>query len=207
MGHEVLWFDCETGGADDDNGPASKVYALTQVSAMIEIDGEIVDEIDLKMRPYGKRIVTPKALEIQGRTMEEVEAFELSVFCYEKFKKFLARRPAVKTNRYIMAGYNPDFDCKFIYEWFFDMSVGPYEFWKYMQFSPVDLLGILRAMRHFKIINIPDTKLKTVCDHFGVTISAHDSMSDIRATREVANLIMREIKDGWSVLPADIAQQ
>jgi DNA polymerase-3 subunit epsilon len=195
---EVLFIDCETGGADGVSPQCD--YALVQLSAIIEIDGKEVDCIDLKMKPYGKRIVTPKALGIQGRTMEEVDGFDDPKGCFVRFKNFLARRPASKQNRYIMAGYNADFDCRFISEWFKDMSGGPYEYWNYMQFSPIDVLSILRIMRHYKMIDIPDTKLGTVCKFFEIEFNAHDSMSDIRATRQLTNIIVEKIKAG--IVPA-----
>jgi DNA polymerase-3 subunit epsilon len=188
---EVIWIDCETGGTDE------KVHALVQLSAIIEIDGKIVDEIDLKMKPFDKKIVEPKALEVQGRTMADIASFEDPRVCFERFRKFLARRPASKQNRYIMAGYNADFDCRFISEWYKDLSGGPYAYWDYMQFSPVDPIGILRAMRHYGIIDTPDTKLGTMCKYFGIELDAHDSMNDIRATRELTNMLMNKIKSNW----------
>lgn len=192
---EVLFIDCETGGAD---GTAPQCeYALVQLSAIIEVDGKEVDCIDLKMKPYGKKVITPDALKIQGRTMEDIATFEESKDCFVRFKKFLARRPASKQNRYIMAGYKADFDCGFISEWFKDMSGGPYEYWNYMQFSPIDILSILRIMRHFKIIDIPDTKLATACKYFNIELDAHDSMSDIRATRQLTNIVANKIKAGF----------
>jgi DNA polymerase-3 subunit epsilon len=192
MSREVLWIDCETGGTDE------KRNALVQLSAIIEIDMEIVDEIDLKMRPVQGKIVEPKALEIQGRTMADISEFNDPKVCFDRFRKFLARRPASKQNRYIMAGYNADFDCRFVSEWYKDLSGGPYAYWDYLQFSPVDPIGILRAMRHYGVIDIPDTKLGTVCNYFGIELDAHNSMSDIRATRTLTNLLMARIREGWN---------
>jgi len=191
---EILFVDCETGGTNHETD------ALIQLSAIIEVDGSIVDEIDLKMKPaivqngFGKKFknITAKALEVQGRTMDDINLFDNPTDCYQRFRKFLARRPASKQNRYIMAGYNADFDCRFINEWFKDMSGGPYEYWNYMQFSPIDVLPILRTMRHYGIIDIPDTKLGTVCSHFKIEIEAHNSMSDIKATRELTNIIIKK---------------
>ena len=191
MSREVIWTDCETGGVDEN------VCALVQLSAIIEIDGEMVDEIDLKMKPVPGKKIEAKALELQGRTMADIAAFEDPRACFDRFRKFLARRPASKQNRYIMGGYNADFDCRFISEWYKDMSGGSYAYWDYLQFSPVDPIGILRAMRHYGIIDIPDTKLGTVCKYFNIELDAHDSMSDIRATRTLTNLLMARVKEGW----------
>lgn len=191
MSKEVLWFDCETGGTD------SAKDALLQLSAIIEIDGKEVDFIDLKMKPLKGKNVSSKALEVQGRTMQDVNSFDDPLACFSRFRKFLARRPASKANRYIMGGYNAEFDCRFVEQWYKDITGGPYAYWDYLQFSPIDAIPILRAMRHYGIIDLPDTKLKTVCDHFGIEIQAHDSMSDIRATRELTNMLMERIKKNF----------
>jgi DNA polymerase-3 subunit epsilon len=188
---EILWIDCETGGTD------SKIHALLQLSAIIEIDGKEVDSIDLKMKPVKGKIIEEKALEVQGRTMQDIESFDDPIECYMKFSRFLARRPPSKTNRYTMGGYSAEFDCRFVEQWFRDIAMNPYAYWKYMQFSPVDPLAILRALRHYSIIETENTKLETVCKYFGIEIKAHDSMSDIRATMQLTKIIMHRIGAGW----------
>jgi oligoribonuclease (3'-5' exoribonuclease) len=40
---KILWLDVETGGVDE------KTDALLQLSALVEVDGVVVDEIDLKI--------------------------------------------------------------------------------------------------------------------------------------------------------------
>jgi DNA polymerase-3 subunit epsilon len=190
--NKLLWIDCETGGTEE------KTDALLQLSAIIEINNEVVDTIDLKMKPFGKKVVTPEALKVQGRTMQDIAAFEDPRACYDRFYKFLQREPKSKTNRFIVAGYLAEFDLRFVKAWFDDLSGGPYAFWDYLQFSPIDVLPTLRAMRYAGIINEPDTKLETMCKHFGIEIKAHDSMSDIAATRELTKLVFGKLFSGWT---------
>lgn len=189
MSTEVLFFDCETGGTEP------KTDAILQLSAIIEVDGNVVDEIDLKIKPLQGKTVTAEALEVQGRTVQEVMSFNDPIDSYAAFNKFLARRPAHKLNRYTMAGYNAGFDCDFLNQWYKDISGGPFAYWKYLQFSPIDILPFVRAFKHIGIMDIENCKLGTVCKYFGVEIQAHDSLSDIRATREVTNLFLREFKN------------
>lgn len=191
MTRRVFWFDTETGGVNHETD------ALLQPSAIIEIDGKEVDSIDLKMRPLPGKKVHLEALQVQNRTMEDINSFGDPREAFSKFTRFIARHPKSKTDRYIMAGYNADFDCRFLNQWYRDITCGPYAYWDYLQFSPVDAIPILRAMRHYGILDLPDTKLSTVCAHFGIEINAHDSMSDIRATRELTNMLMERIKSNW----------
>lgn len=189
--NDILWTDCETGGTNHEKD------ALIQLSAIIEECGEVVEEIDLKIKPVEGKNVSLQALEVQGRKFSDLEKFIPYEEAYKKFNTFLSRngkRVPTKLTRYIMGGYNGEFDCRFINEWYKDISGGPYEYWKYMQFSPIDLLPILRCLRHYRIISIPDTKLETCCNYFGIELKAHDSLSDIRATRQLTNEIMKILK-------------
>jgi len=47
-------------------------------------------------------------------------------------------------------------------------------------------------------LSLPNYKLQTVCEHFGVQIDAHDALSDIKATRELLQMILgaKEVSDG-----------
>lgn len=191
---KIIWIDDETGGTDD------KKDALLQLSAIIEIDNKIVDEIDLKMKPIAGKRINAEALEVHGRTMKDIEGFEDPRVCFDKFYKFLQREPKSKENRFIVGGYNVDFDLRFIFEWFKDVTGDPYQFWDYLQFSPIDVLPTLRAMRHAGVIDIPNTKLETVCAYFGIELKAHDSMNDIRATMELTKKVYGRLFGGWDFM-------
>lgn len=197
MDKKILWFDVETGGTDE------KTDALIQLSALIEIDNKIVDEIDLKMKPLPGKIVNPDAIKTHGMTYEMMRTFEDADTAFNNFNSFLLKHNPIpaKNCRYIMAGYNPDFDCRFLSQWYSDITCGPYEYWKHLQFSPIDVLPVLRAMRIAGIIDTPDTKLETICKHFGIELKAHDALSDIKATRELTKLIYEEMFTKYSSKP------
>lgn len=193
----ILWFDSETGGTDD------KTDALIQLAAIIEINGQIVDEIDLKMQPLAGKKVNAEAISKHGMTLDIIKGFDSACSSYDNFERFLLKHNPcpVKTNRYIMAGYNPDFDCRFLSRWYSDITCGPYAYWKHLQFSPVDVMPVLRAMRYAGILNLPDTKLETACKHFGIEIQAHDALSDIRATRELTHMVFSKVFSSWKSEP------
>jgi DNA polymerase III subunit epsilon len=190
---KLLWFDSETGGTDE------KTDALIQLAAIIEINGEVVDEIDLKMQALPGKKISNEAISKHGMTLEMISKFDAPRSCFEKLEKMLLKHNPypVKTDRYIMAGYNPEFDCKFLYQWYTDID-GKYAYWKHLQFSPIDVLPTLRAMRHAGILDIPDTKLETVCAHLNIPLNAHDALSDIRATRQLTHMIYGRIFSDWT---------
>jgi DNA polymerase-3 subunit epsilon len=191
---KVLYIDCETGGTN------YKRNALLQIAAIAEINGEVKGEIDLKMRPLEGKTVEDGAIETHGYTREGIEGFDDPIDCYRKFNAFLNKHGGApdKYNRYIIVGYNADFDIRFVNQWYQDISGKPFAFWKHLQFSPVDILPILRTLRYVGILDTENTKLKTMCNYFGIEINAHDAMSDITATRELTLKLLRLLKSGWT---------
>lgn len=197
---KILWNDLETGGTDPQKN------AVLQIAAVIEIDGKIVDQFESKVQPYPGRTVEPKALEVTGFTMQQVATFPSPFEVYQKFDAFLNKygQRGNKAERFIMAGYNNQFDCDFLQQWFKDVSGGPYSYWDFLQMSPLDVLPTLRAMRLAGIIDTPDTKLETMCNHFGIEIKAHDALSDILATRELTKKVFRKLWTGYQEQHWDI---
>ena len=191
---KILWIDTETGGTEP------KTDALLQLAALIEVEGEIVDEINLKMQPFKNKVVSVDAIKTNGLSMEKIKTFEKPEKAYMHFYDFLSKhgKRKNKAERFVMAGYNSDFDCRFLSQWFEDISGGPYAYWDFLQFSPIDPLSTIRGMRYGGVIDIPNTMLETCCDYFGIKIDAHDALSDIRATRELTHIVFSRLWDGWS---------
>lgn len=194
---KIFWFDVETTGTDP------KIHGIVQLAALIEVNNEIVDTFHAKMRIVSGKKVDPKALEVTGFTNDEVTAqFENPFNVFDRLQTFLGKHgTGFKEDRFIMAGYNPQFDCEFLFQWFQDISATKWEYWKYLQFSPIDVLPTLRAMRYAGIIDTIDTKLGTMCKHFGISIDAHDAMSDIVATRELTKYVFERLWTSWQGHP------
>jgi DNA polymerase III epsilon subunit-like protein len=194
MCKKILFNDCETGGTDP------KKHALLQLSCIMEYNGKIQEVFNKFMRPMPGKIVDPESLKVTGFTMNDVNNFDDPYRVYNEFRLFCARHGKAKDkeNRFIMAGYNNQFDCDFLAEWHLQCSGGTYAYWDYLQYAPVDPLPVLRAMRYAGILPINDTKLETVCDYFGITIKAHDAMSDVFATRELIHLLYGKIFSLWT---------
>lgn len=194
---KIFWFDTETTGTDP------KIHGIVQLAVLMEINNEIVDTFHAKMRILAGKKVDPKALEVTGFTHDEVTAqFENPFNVLDELYTFMAKHgTGFKEDRFIMAGYNADFDCNMLSQWFEDVTATKWEYWKYLQFSPIDVLPTLRAMRYAGIIDTPDTKLETMCKYFGIPINAHDALSDITATRELTKFVFEKLWTHWQNSP------
>lgn len=197
---KIFWFDTETTGTDP------KIHGIVQLAVLMEVNNKVEEAFNARMRILPGKIVDPKALEVTGLTQAQVtKDFEDPVVVYEELNEFMKRHgTGLKEDRFIMAGYQSQFDCDMLNSWFNSISEGPYAYWKYLQHSPIDVLPTLRAMRYAGIIDTPDTKLGTMCKYFGIEINAHDAFSDIKATRELTTKVFHKIFSAWVGFPMGI---
>lgn len=193
---KIFWNDVETTGTD------SKNNAIIQIAAAIEVDGELIDTFESKMAPLFSKIIDDKALEVNGIKKDDLKKYPKPIEVYEKFRKFCDRNgmKGNKSERFIPAGYNNQFDLDFLSQWHLDME-SKFAYWDYLQFSPIDPLPMLRAMRIAGILPIADTKLGTVCKLFGIEIQAHDALSDLLATRKLTTMLYSRIFSYWMKKP------
>jgi len=179
MPKKVLYFDTETTGTDPNRN------AIIQLSGMIEIDGEIVETFNYKMKPLPSEEIDPRAMEIHGMTVEEVSTYPDSLIVLREFLELLGRycNKFDKNDKFHPAGYNVKFDLEMIHA--FARKRGEMFLGSFLSWVPIDGMPLVHYLVTRSDFKLPDYKLKTVCDHFGISIQAHDAMSDIQATREL----------------------
>ena len=66
---KIFWLDTETTGVDCNK------HAIIQLSAQIEIDDTVRHVINMRIQPFPGAEISPQALEINGMTEEEIQAF------------------------------------------------------------------------------------------------------------------------------------
>lgn len=184
MPHKAFYFDVETTGLDNSTA------GLTQMAAIVVIDGEEVDSINLDINPYtySREVqVSPKALNVTGKTEEMLRDYPQSAVSFHKLVTFLDKyiNRYDKTDKFIPVGYNSQFDMGFLQAWFKDN--GHMFFGSYFQYKDVDVFALVKHLAFLGAINSDNHKLGTMCDKFGVSLGedAHDALADIRATREL----------------------
>lgn len=183
MPKRVLWIDTET------TGLSPYKNALTEVAAIMEIDDKEVDKIYLPINPftYHKDVeIDPKALELTSKSEELLKTYPNSYNQFMDFIEFISQH-FQEGEKIQIAGYNVNFDIKFIQEWFRDNALMPYfyEFKKYFSYKEIDTFALVKQMRYLGFIDTKDDKLGTLCEHFGIELDAHKAMDDIRATKEL----------------------
>ena len=177
MSKKVLYFDTETTGTDPNR------HAIIQLSGMIEIDGEVVETFNYKIRPLQSDEIDPEALRVHGITEAEMDAYPEPKVVLGQFLALLEKycNKFDRNDKYYPAGYNVRFDLDMIHA--FARKQGEKYLGSFLAWIPIDAMPLVHYLVTQSDFRLPDYKLKTVCDHFKIPIQAHDAMSDITATR------------------------
>ncbi|MFH1788038.1 MAG: hypothetical protein ABH834_01500 [Candidatus Altiarchaeota archaeon] len=97
-----------------------------------------------------------------------------------------------RADKFMVAGYNVGFDISFLEAFF--RKMGDNYLYSYIS-SPLDMLSVTRYLSYMGILKTADHKLETVCEAMGIPLEAHNAMSDIRATREIAFEVPRLVDE------------
>lgn len=184
---KVLYFDCETTGVDPvKNG-------IIQIAFVVEIDGVVVEQKEFKARPFPSDLIEETALEVNGITKEQLMNYPKPFDMYDDILKMLDRHcdKFDRTDKFYPAGYNVRFDVNFLAE-FFRKCGSKYGIGTYINWKCVDPFPLMHMLDYAGKIALPDYKLQTVCNHFGVNLAnAHDAVSDVLATRELISIMIK----------------
>lgn len=180
---KAIYYDLETTGVKHyENG-------IHQISGIIEIDGEVKEEFDLKVCPNPNMKIEQAALEVGNVTLEQVLAYPPMSAIYMGLTKMLGKYVDKfdKTDKFFLIGYNnASFDNQFLRA-FFEQNGDKY-FGSWFWANSLDVMVL--ASEHLKEVRnqMVDFKLKTVAKQVGIEIDEtklHNATYDIYLTREI----------------------
>jgi putative exonuclease len=189
--NKIIFIDTETGGVNPEKA------ALIQLSGIIRIDKKDVEKFNFYIKPFENSEVTEKALEVQGRTLEDLKT-DKYVEEKEVYKQFINLLDKYidkydRTDKFIVAGYNVRFDVD-ILKAFFQRHGNNFLF-SYLDSSMLDPLYSIRLLQIAEILPVlENNKLETWCKHFGIELKAHDSLEDIEATKKLIGKLISLIR-------------
>lgn len=185
---KVLYFDTETTGIDPLKND------IVQLSGMIEIDGKIVEQFNMRCQPFNYENIDAKALEVTGNTIDGFKQEQTPKEMYKKFIQILSKHVDKfnKKDKMYVAGYNVRFDMEFLRCFFVKNGDGYFGSW--FNWRVIDALPFMHVLDFVGYCSLSDYKLGTVCNDFGIEIDAHDAFSDIKATHE----LIQRIRKGMS---------
>ena len=182
-----LFFDCETGGTNEN------IHSLLTVYFAIYDDNfNLLDELDLKLKPSsGELVTTPKALEITGIDIAEHLA-DPETITYEAGRQLLHAMLAKhkikgKRSHYRPSGQNVGFDIAFVKAQLVDLD----DWEKLVHYRPVDTLSITTILQDVGILPKDLGPLASLVEYFKIPMgNAHNAKEDIRMTVDVYKAII-----------------
>lgn len=189
--NKIIFIDTETGGVNPEKA------ALIQLSGIIRIDKKDVEKFNFYIKPFENSEVNEKALEVQGRTLEELKT-DKYVEEKEVYKQFVNLLDKYidkydRTDKFIVAGYNVRFDVDILKALF--QRHGNNFLFSYLDSSMLDPLYSIRLLQIAEILPVlENNKLETWCKHFGIELKAHDSLEDIEATKKLIGKLISLIR-------------
>jgi DNA polymerase-3 subunit epsilon len=185
---KMCYIDTETTGLD------AKRHGIIQIAAIMEIEGEVVDRINLDIRPASCCACDAKALEISGKTLEQIKEFPHEADQFREFCAWLGAHVEKfdRMDKAFFCGYNSPFDVEFM-RMLFERNGDKY-FGSWFWSGSIDVMGLallkLRDVRHemenFKLGTVAEKVLgaETVAKMTS-EIGLHNAMTDIELTREI----------------------
>lgn len=192
--HKIFYNDVETTGTDP------KQHGILQIAFILsDAEGKELIEYSSFCHPLKDDKIDPKALEVNGITLDQMASFPSPYTVYHAVRTILDKfgHKGMKSLRFIPAGYNNQFDLEFLNAWMTKID-SKFAFWDFLQMAGIDVLPVCRAFRYAGIFKIPNTELKTVCNHLDIPINAHDALADVRATKELTERIYGKIFYQWT---------
>jgi DNA polymerase-3 subunit epsilon len=186
---KVIYFDTETTGTNPNKNE------IIQFAAIVEIDGVVVDEINVRCQPTNWDAVSEEALQVTGLTLETLKtyptpaqaAMDIEWFFDKHIDKFN------KADKFYPAGHNVSFDIDFL-QAFWRKHISKYGIGSYVNWRNLDTRVLANFLIYGGHLDVIDTKLGTLCNHFGIELDAHDALNDIRATRELMKAMCGKFK-------------
>jgi len=183
MSKKIFWFDVETTGLD------SVLQDIVQLAFLIEIDGKIVESQNMLMQPFNYETIQQDALDVHGRTIEEIKTYPNPRKTYTELitilEKYVDRYN--RSDKFHPAGYNSRFDMEFLKQFF--IKNGDIYYGSWFNYKAIDPLSLLHILDGIGSVSLENYRLETVCKHFDICLDAHDALSDITSTRDLTKLI------------------
>lgn len=179
-GMKLMFLDSETTGLDTDK------CGVIQISGIIDMDGETLDEFDYRIKPFAGDILQPKAMEMHGLTKETLLERQAPEEAFHALMGILSKHVDRynKEDKLYLVGQNVSFDYD-VMNRFFKKNGNDY-FYAYVRYHKIDVVAITAMMSIAGVIdNLPNMKLETVAKRLKIEAKFHDSMDDIRATRKI----------------------
>jgi len=182
-----FFYDIETTGVKPTQ------HSIHQIAGIIEVDGVVAEEFDLKTRPHPKAKVEPEALKLCGVTELDLLSYPDMKTAHSTLRRILKKyvNPFEPKDRMHQVGFNNRaFDDIFLRKWFEQCGDDYYMSWFYP--DSLDVMVLASQYLLDRRPHMPSFKLKRVAMELGIEVDKdklHDGLYDVKLTREIYRIV------------------
>jgi DNA polymerase III subunit epsilon len=151
-----IFIDLETTGLDP------LCHATIQIAGLVEIDGEVVEEFDIRMKPFPNQLISKESLKVNSVSIQDLKNRMSPKEGYKKFIEIISKYIDLKDwkDKFFFIGYNCNFDKEFLEA--FLRNCADFNFQKYFWWPLIDVSVF--AIEYFREERekFPNFKLSTV---------------------------------------------
>jgi DNA polymerase-3 subunit epsilon len=186
---KMLWVDTETTGLDPVKND------IIQLAGIVEIDGVVKEEFNIKCQPFDYETISPQALETNKMNVEQLKMFQAPQIAYKQLVSILDKYVDKynKADKFTPVGQNVQFDINFLRQFF--VKNNNKFFGSYVDYHSIDLMALSGFFTIIGKIKPENLKLGTIAEIMKVEFNAHDALEDIKATREIMLSFRQFIKE------------
>lgn len=187
---KLLWFDTETTGL----APGCDII---QMAGLVEIDGKVVHEFNINVRPFPDTVIEDSALEMLKKTREQIAAYpspqDALVYLESVLGKYVDKFN--KGDKFVLGGHNVGFDLDKLVQFYKRCGNDYLGSWFHFRYK-LDTLAIVQALQVAGVMPPqPSNKLVDIANTMKVPLpDAHDALFDIKATREIGVRLIRYLQ-------------
>ena len=182
-----IYYDLETTGLD------FRKNGIHQIAGIIEVNDVEVDNFNFLVQPNPKAQINPKALELCGVTLEQVQNYAPMKEVHRRLTETLARyvnRFDRKQKAHLVGFNNRKFDDNFLRAWF--SQCGDKYFGSWFWPNTIDVMGLASEYLIYARPDMKNFKLKTLAKHFGIPVEPeklHTGDYDVLLTRRIYEIV------------------
>lgn len=182
-----IFYDVETTGTNP------KLHSIHELAGYIEVDGEIAEHFDIRMRPHEKAQIDPGALVACGKTAEEIQDYPPYQEGFKLFRDLLNKyinRYNPNEKAYLVGFNNRAFDDVFL-RTFFELNKDTF-FGSYFWSDSLDVLVLASQYLLDRRPEMPTFKLKRVALELGIVFDKsklHGALFDAMLTRQIYRIV------------------
>ena len=179
---KIVYLDVETTGIPC---PQS---GLVQLAGAIEIEGEVKQQFDFRIRPFPDDVISDEALAVNGLTRDELRTYEDPAKVFNQFEALLGAYVDRydRTDKFHVVAYNANFDADHLRAWF-EKNHSPY-FGSWFWHPPLDVMAIAAMALMPERRRIENFRLATIAARLGIEVDpakTHDALYDVHLARAV----------------------